>query len=139
MSGYLLDTSVISELTQAAPAPQVVTFLTEQYDLWLSAIVIHELEYGAQTTQDAQHRARVSISYRTFVDRHVNQVLQVERVVAERAAQLRAQEQRAGRVLKLPDALIAGTAIVHNLTLATRNVRDFAVLDVEGVNPWESP
>ena len=46
MSRYLLDTNVVSELTRHSPAPQVVSFLSEQDDLWLSSIVVHELEYG---------------------------------------------------------------------------------------------
>ena len=46
MSGVLLDTNVISELTRPTPAPPVVAFLTERDDLWLSALVQHELECG---------------------------------------------------------------------------------------------
>lgn len=138
MSGYLLDTNVISELAKAGRDPQVVSFLTEQNDLWLSVIVVHELEFGAQTTQDAQHRSRVIAFYRSFFDRHTSRILPVERSVADRGAQLRTEARRAGRVLHLPDALIAGTANVHNLILATRNVRDFADLGVDVVNPWES-
>lgn len=137
MSGYLLDTNVISELARAGRDPQVVSFLTEQNDLWLSVIVVHELEFGAQTAKDPQHRSRLIAFYRSFFDRHTSRILPVERSVAERGVQLRAEAQRAGRVLHLPDALIAGTATVHNLILATRNVRDFADLGVDVVNPWE--
>jgi predicted nucleic acid-binding protein len=137
MSGYLLDANVISELTKAPPAPQVVTFLTQQYDLWLSVIVIHELEFGVQGMPDGQRRDGVSAVYRTVIDQHADRILPVERPVAERAAQLRVQARRAGRDLHLADALIAGTAIVHDLILATRNVKDVADLDVDVVNPWE--
>ncbi len=137
MSGYLLDANVISELTKAPPAPQVVTFLTQQYDFWLSVIVIHELEFGVQGMPDGQRRDRVSAFYRIFIDQHADRVLPVERAVAEHAAQLRAHARRAGRVLHLADALIAGTAVVHNLILATRNDKDFAALDVAVVNPWK--
>ncbi|MDE2742275.1 MAG: hypothetical protein OXI58_11860, partial [Gemmatimonadota bacterium] len=61
----------------------------------------------------------------------------LERTGAERAAQFRAQAHRSGRVLDLGDALIAGTAKVHGLSVATRNVGDFAGLDVDVINPWE--
>lgn len=138
MSGYLLDTNVISELTKAPPAPQVVTFLTQQHALWLSVIVIHELEFGVQGIPDGRRRDRVSAFYRTFIGRHADRVLPVERTVAENAAQLRAQARAAGRVLHLADALIAGTAVVHDLILATRDVNDFADLAVDVVNPWNS-
>ena len=72
MSGYLIDANVVSELTKAQPNPQARTFLTVQNDLWLSVIVIHELEYGAQTIRDAQHRAKVSTVYRTFIDHYAS-------------------------------------------------------------------
>ncbi len=137
MSGYLIDTNVVSELTKEPPAPQVIAFLTRQHDLWLSVIVVHELEFGVQNMPGGQRRDRVSAFYQIFIERHTSRILPVDRAVAEHAAQLRAQARRAGRKLKLADALIAGTAIVHNLILATRNVKDFAALDV--VNPWESP
>ena len=139
MSDYLLDTNVVSELTKDSPAPQVVTFLIQQHDLWLSVIVVHELGFGVRKMPDGQRRYRVSALYRNFLDRHASRVLPVDIAVAERAAQLRAQTRRRGRKLKLADALIAGTAIVHNLILATRNVKDFPALDVDVVNPWESP
>ena len=139
MSGYLLDTNVVSELTKDSRASKVIAFLTQQHDLWLSVIVVHELQFGVQNMPSGQRRDRVSAVYRTFIDQHTSRVLPVERTVAERAAQLRAQAQRAGHTLHLADALIAGTAIVHNLILATRNVKDFAALDVDVVNPWEFP
>ena len=137
MSGYLLDTNVVSELTKLSPDPQVVKFLRQQYDLWLSVVVVHELQFGVQKMPEGRRRDRVSALYWSFIDRDAGRLLPVDRTVAERAAQLRAQAHNAGRNLHLADALIVGTAIVHNLILATRNVRDFAVLDVEVVNPWE--
>ena len=48
MNGYLLDTNVISEVIRSTPHTRVITFLAEHDDLWLSSIVIHELEYGLQ-------------------------------------------------------------------------------------------
>ena len=65
--------------------------------------------------------------------------LPAERVGAEWAARFRAHAHHCGRRLDLGDALIAGTAKTHDLAIATRNVRDFDGLDVEVVNPWETP
>ena len=140
MSGYLIDANVVSELTKAPPAPQVITFLTQQqHALWISVIVVHELQFGVQNMPGGQRRDIVSAVYRTFIDQHASRVLPVGRTAAERAAQLRAQARRAGRKLKLADALIAGTALTHGVSLATRNVRDFVDFGFEVVNPWESP
>ena len=137
MRGYLLDTNVVSELTKSPPSLQVTSFLTQQSELWLSVIVIHELEFGVQRMPVGQRRHKLRAFYRTFFERHEGRILPVERSVAERAAQLRVQGEREGRVLHMPDALIAGTAMVHNLILATRNFKNLPALGVEVVDPWE--
>lgn len=64
-------------------------------------------------------------------------LLPLARQEAEWAARLRAQAQRSGRVMHLADALIAGTAKVHALAVATRNVGDFEYLGVAVTNPWK--
>ncbi len=137
MSGILLDTNVVSELTKDAPNPRVVAFLTEQDDLWLSALVLHELEFGLQLLLPGQRRDGLRSVLSEFIATYEDRILPLERTGAERAAQFRAQAHRCGRVLDLGDALIAGTAKIHDLSVATRNVGDFADLDVDVINPWE--
>ena len=137
MSGFLLDTNVVSELTKDAPNPRVVAFLTEQDDLWLSALVLHELEFGLQLLPSGQRRDGLRSVLSEFIAAYEDRILPLERTGAERAAQFRAQAYRSGRVLDLGDALIAGTAKVHDLSVATRNVGDFADIDVDVINPWE--
>ena len=66
-------------------------------------------------------------------------VLPVETPEAVWAATLQARAHREGRVLELADALIAGTAMTKNLSVATRNVVDFDYLGVGVINPWETP
>ena len=53
MIGYLLDTNVISELSRDVPNPDVVAFLSDVDDLWLSSVVIHEIEYGLEKSSTA--------------------------------------------------------------------------------------
>ena len=138
MSGYLLDTNVVSEIVRVAPAPQVRAFLAEQEELWLSVVALHELEYGLNLLPQGRRREDVGAALSRFVEEYADFILPVGHAEAEEAALLRVQARRAGRVLHLAGALIAGTAIVHNLVLATRNVKDFAALDFDVVNPWES-
>lgn len=138
MSGYLLDTNVVSEIVRVAPDPQVRAFLAEQEELWLSVIALHELEYGLNLLPQGRRREDVGAALSRFVEEYADFILPVGHAEAEEAALLRVKARRAGRVLHLADALIAGTAIVHNLALATRNVKDFAALDFDVVNPWES-
>lgn len=139
MTGYLLDTNVISELTRNVPAPPVVAFLSEHQDLWVSTIVLHELEFSLRLLPLGQRRDRLHATLSEFIAGYEDRVLPLERMGAEWAAHFRAQAHRAGRVLDLGDALIAGTAKAHDLVLATRNVADFGSVDLDVVNPWETP
>ena len=139
MSGYLLDTNVISELTKQLPNPGVVDFLSEHEKLWLSTIVMHELEFGLQLLPQGNRRYSIQTTLSEFIAEMEQQghILPLGRQEAELAARLRFQARRYGRVLHLGDALIAGTAKTHGLSIATRNTEDFAVTDVRVKNPWE--
>ena len=137
MTSYLLDTNVISDLTRNAPSPQVVRFLAEQDDLWLSSIVIHELEYGLRLLPRGRRRSRLSEAQSGLLAAYESRILPLDTKGAEWAAQFRAEARRIGRPLDLGDALIAGTAKAHAMTLATRNVADFEHLDVDVINPWD--
>ena len=137
MSGFLLDTNVVSELVKPAPEPRVIAFLTSQTDLWLSTIVLHELDFGLNLLPRGHRRDRLSSVLSTFLSEYSDQIIPVDRREAEQAAAMRAQARRLGRALYLADALKAGTAKAHDLSLATRNVMDFNDLGVEVTNPWE--
>ena len=137
MSGYLIDTNVVSELTKASPDSGVVTFLSEQDDLWLSSVVLHELEFGLLSLPEGRRRDDLQQVLSDFTAEFDDRILPLERVEAEWAARLRAKAHLSGRVLHLGDALIAGTARAHGLSIATRNVKDFDGLDVNVANPWQ--
>ena len=139
MSGFLLDTNVISELTKDAPHARVTGFLADVDDLWLSAVVVHELDFGVELLPPGRRREGIRAALSAFASEYADRVLPVGRPEAERAAALRARAHRAGRVLDMGDALIAGTAAAHALSIATRNVRDFDGLEVDVVNPWDAP
>lgn len=138
MNGYLLDTNVVSEVVKVAPDYRVLSFLAEQEDLWLSAITLHELEYGLNLVPPGRRLEYLRNAVSVYIETYADFVLPIARAEAEAAALLRARSRRAGHVLHFADALVAGTAKVHDLILATRNVKDFATLDVEIFNPWES-
>ncbi len=138
MKGFLLDTNVISEIVKPEPDPQVITFLGSQSELWLSTIVVHEIEFGLQLLPRGDRRTSLGIALAVLVDEYRDFVLPVDRPEAEHAATLRVVARRSGRVLRLADALIAGTAKAHDLCLATRNARDFDGLDIDVANPWDA-
>ena len=139
MSGYLIDTNVVSELTKTSPDPGVVTFLSEQDDLWLPSVVLHELEFGLLSLPEGRRRDDLQQVLSDFVTEFDDRILPLDRIEAEWAARLRAEAHLSGRVLHLGDALIAGTARAHRLSVVTRNVKDFDGLDVNVANPWQTP
>ena len=136
MIGYLLGTNAISEIVRGAPHPGVVTFLAEHEDLWLSSIVVHELEYGVRRVPQGIRRTHLQASLLRLTTEYEDRILPLGRTGAEWAAQFRAQAQHAGLTLDLGDALIAGTAKIHNLAIATRYTADFEHLGIAVVNPW---
>ena len=138
MSGFLLDTNVVSEIAKPEPDPRVIAFLTSQDDLWLSTIVLHELAFGLDLLPEGHRRDRVSAALSGIIADYEDRILPIARREAEWAARLRADAHRTGRVLHLGDALIAGTAKAQDLCVATRNVIDFDGLDVDVSNPWEA-
>ena len=137
---YVLDTNVVSELrkVRAGKADPNVAAWAQSVDaaeLFISAITIMELELGvlAMERKDAAQGALL----RSWLERHVlpefaARTLPVDTAVAQRSARLHVPDRRNER-----DALIAATALVHGMTVATRNVVDFRPTGVAILNPWE--
>lgn len=139
MSGFVLDTNVLSEMTRGEPDSRVTAFLAEGSDLWIPTIVLHELEFGIQVLPTGRRRDRLAVALAGIIAEHRERILPLERDAAELAAVLRAWARREGRVLSLADALVAGTAMANGLAVATRNVSDFTDLGIDVLNPWERP
>jgi predicted nucleic acid-binding protein len=136
----LLDTNVVSELRKAGSGladANVVAWLSAEdaSSFYLSAITVMELELGIllKARKDAAQGARL----RAWMDSHVmpefsQRTLSVDSAVALRCARLHVPDPRPER-----DSLIAATALVHGMTMVTRNVGDFAGMGLTLVNPWE--
>ena len=136
MTGFLLDTNVISELTRDTPDAQVVSFLSRHDDVWLPAVLMHEIEYGLRLLPQGRRRDRLAEMQSAILSTYEDRILSLDRAGAEWSAEFRARAHLAGHTLDLGDALIAGTAKAHDLAVATRNIADFGHLDVDVVNPW---
>jgi len=136
---YLLDTNVVSELRKVrlGKADTNVAAWADSVDaaeLFVSAITVMELELGvlAIERKDAIQGALL----RTWLDQQVlpefaARTLPIDTAVAQRCARLHVPDKRGER-----DALIAATALVHGMTVVTRNVADFEPTGVQLVNPW---
>jgi predicted nucleic acid-binding protein len=136
---YLLDTNVISELRKAksGKANKKVKAWANSVSatsMFLSAVTILELETGILLIE--RRDATQGAMLRTWLDSHVlpafsGRILAIDTAVALRCAELHVPDPRAYR-----DTLIAATALVHGMTVVTRNVVDFENIGVEIFNPW---
>ena len=133
---FLLDTNVVSEMARVRPDPNVVAFFAESARYLVSVIVFHELQFGCEALSDPQKRERVGSFVADVRRRFTSEALPVTLEIADTAARIRASGKREGRMLVICDALIAATCIVHELTLVTRNVKDFQHLSLPILNPF---
>jgi len=135
----ILDTNVVSELRKVRAGkvdPNVAAWAAsvDATTLYLSAITLMEIELGVTA---AEHRDEAQGSMlRIWLESHVlpefaDRVLPVDTAVALRCARLHVPDRRSDR-----DALIAATALVHGMGVATRNVADFEPTGVALINPW---
>ncbi|QIO98974.1 type II toxin-antitoxin system VapC family toxin [Bradyrhizobium symbiodeficiens] len=134
---FLLDTNVISELRRPDRADRNVLAWANAVpagDFFMSAISVLEIELGARLIE--RKDAAQGAVLRAWIDDHIlarfeGRILAIDTPVAQRCAQLHVPNPRAER-----DALIAATALVHGLTVVTRNVGDFEPTGVTLINPW---
>ena len=138
--GFLLDTNIPSELMRPRPEPRVKNWVAAQDigTLFLSVVSIGEFETGFATMRDADRRARLEASLERYLALlFQGSILPVTRAIAARWGKLDGIRQMAGRPLSAPDGMIAATALEHDFTVVTRNVKDFADLGVVLLNPWD--
>jgi predicted nucleic acid-binding protein len=139
---FLLDTNVISELRKVRAGRADCNVATwartvPAASLFLSAIVVQELEIGILLAE--RRNPRQGAILRAWLDEHVlpafsERILPVDTAVARRSAALYVPDPRPIR-----DGLIAATALVHGMTVVTRNVADFVPTGVSVLNPWNDP
>lgn len=136
---YLLDTNVVSELRKVrlGKADRGVVDWADSVDaaeLYLPVIAVQELEIGILLVERRDPRQGAVL--RAWLDGHVlpaftGRILAVDTAIAQRSARLHVPDPRPVR-----DALIAATALVHSMTVVTRNIADFAPTGVPTLNPW---
>jgi toxin FitB len=133
---YLLDTNVISELRRVRPHGAVVAWLRTipDSDLHLSAVTIGELQAGVEITREQDFDKALAIE--TWID----QVADTYNVLPMDAQTFRcwARLLHGRSSALLEDAMIAATAKTHNLTVVTRNVRDFEPFGIATLNPFKA-
>ena len=137
MSGFLLDTNILSETTKPEPHPGVFAFLDGLPEAFISVLSIHEIAYGLERLPEGSKRkAALTDAMETLIHGFSDAILAIRQPEARAAGALRAAAIAKGRNIDTADGLIAGTALVHGLTVVTRNEKHFSGLGVMVRNPW---
>jgi predicted nucleic acid-binding protein len=137
---YLIDTNVLSELRRKQPDHHVVAWFSERpaQSLFLSVLTLGEIRKGIERLNHSQTDAARKLVLNDWLEQELptfflGRLLDVDAAVADRWGHLQAV---AGRPVPAIDSLLAATALQHKLTLVTRNVKDFADMGVDLINPW---
>ena len=133
----LVDTNVLSELPRRKPHAGVLRWLAGQEAIAISAISVEELAFGVARAPLARQAKLVRWLDKLLASTAA--ILSADLAVARAAGELRATREAAGRRVAQADMLIAATALVHGLTLVTRNGRDFEGCGVALFDPFLTP
>lgn len=142
MSGFLLDTNVLSEFNRrGGPDPLVKQWLeaADAASLHASVFTFGEIRLGVELLPPSKRRTQLE----QWLDRDLpewfeGRILSVDQAIADQWGLLRAQAQLKGRPLSVVDAVLAATALQHDLTIVSRNVSDFSTVGLAILNPWDA-
>jgi toxin FitB len=139
VTGWLLDTNVLSELRRPKPEPRVAAFIaTQALDLlYVSVVTFAEIRFGIELLPDPSRRAELH-DWLTHTLRPMfeQRVLPVSEDVMFKWRLLVEEGRRAGHTFSQPELIIAATALHHGLTVVTRDAGDFEKARVPVLNPW---
>ena len=128
MTGWLLDTNILSELRRPRPEPKVVAFAATQPldSLFISAVTLAEIRFGIELVADAERRAELNDWLTHKVRPKFDQrVLPITEDIMFKWRFLVEDDRKAGRTFSQPDLIIAATALEHGLTVVSRDTTDY--------------
>ncbi len=136
---FLLDTNVVSEWVKPQPHRGVITWLAEvdEDTVFLSVVTLAELRRGVDRLPGGRRKERLEVWLCDELPlRFTGRSLGIDDEIADAWGHLVARSEASGRAMSAMDGFIAATAVVHGLTLVTRNVADFRGVLAMIVNPW---
>ena len=140
MSGFLLDTNIISELVKPKPEANVTKWVenTDESLLYLSVLTLGEIRRGIAALPQSRRRATLEAWLdKDLRARFEGRILVIDQEVADRWGLLTSAARKSGIVLPVIYGLLAATALEHNLTLVTRDTGQIPSMGVAVFNPWE--
>lgn len=134
---YLVDANVLSEATKPIPDAKVVEWLrNNEREIVVDPIILGEIQFGILLLSGVRRRRQLQRWFQLGVQRI--HCVPWEAASGLRWAKLLADLRAAGQAMPIKDSLIAATALVHGLTVVTRNIRDFTKTGVKLVDPFAS-
>ena len=134
---FIADANLLSEPTKPEPSPQVLEWLRRNEEqLAVTPIILGELEYGIMLLPASKRKKQLEVWFEKI--RSTAHCLDFDSKTASSWAHLLAHLKSQGHAMPIKDSLIAASAIAHNLTVATRNTRDFKNAKVPLINPFEN-
>jgi len=135
----LLDTSIVSELYQAAPDQRVRSTIGRRKaeEVFLSVITIGELRKGVELLVPGRKRSSLDGWLKGLQDEFADRILPVDLETGRIWGEITARARLKGKQIPVADGLIAATALRHGLRVMTRNTRDFAASGVPLIDPWD--
>ena len=128
---FLCNTNLISELARPQPNPGVLAWAAKVSSISLSVITVEEIFYGLS----AKPNLKIQSWFEGFMEQYCN-LLPITPAIAKRSGELRGQLRSQGKTHTQADMMIAATAQIHQLTLVTRNIRDFDGCGIPLLNPF---
>ena len=142
MTGWLLDTNILSELRRPRPERKVLAFIAAQplELLYVSSATFAEIRFGIELVADANRRAELN-SWLTHKVRPMfeQRVLAITEDIMFKWRLLVEDGRKAGHTFSQPDLIIAATALHHGLTVVSRDVNDYRKAHAAVLNPWTDP
>jgi predicted nucleic acid-binding protein len=142
VTGWLLDTNILSELRKPRPEPKVAKFVAAQSldTLFVSVVTLAEIRFGIELVPDITRRADLN-DWLTHKVRPMfeGRVLPISEDVMFKWRLLVEDGRKAGHTFSQPDLIIAATGLHHGLTIVTRDTTDYARTRAATFNPWADP
>jgi predicted nucleic acid-binding protein len=142
VTGWLLDTNILSELRRPKPERKVLAFIAVQpLDLlYISSVTLAEIRFGIELVSDASRRAGLNdwLAHK-MRPMFAGRVLEITEDVMFKWRLLVEDGRKAGHTFSQPDLIIAATALHHGLTVVSRDVSDYQKAHVPVFNPWADP
>jgi toxin FitB len=139
VSGFLLDTNIVSELIRPKPDARVVSWIdsTDEALLFLSVLTLGEIRKGIIKVRDVGRRIPLETWFDSVLSvRFAGRILPIDQSVADRWGRLSGEAAARKEPLPVIDSLLAATALHYDMTLVTRNTKDAARTHVSLFNPW---